>query len=66
MATLTRSYDPLHQIIQPVHDTVKAMALNLNEVVGVNVMAGLRWLEPGAILSVARRAHREPCHARQG
>ena len=54
MSTLTLSYDPLHQIIQPVHNTAKAMALNFNEVAGVEV------------LSVATHAHREPRHARHG
>jgi hypothetical protein len=42
------------------------MALNFNEVAGVEVMAHLRWLGLEAILSVATHAHREPRHARHG
>jgi hypothetical protein len=41
MTTLTRSSDPLHHNIQPVHNTVKTTALNFNLAVGYMAISEL-------------------------
>src|SRR6266404_4420408 len=61
MMTLTRSGDPLHHNIPPVHNTVKTTALNFNRTVGC--MADSPSLKKHrAIMPVAVRAHREVNH----
>src|SRR3954465_3171591 len=60
MITLTRSNDPLHHSIQPVHSNAKATALSFNRARGFRAkgfMAALQWLK-GLTPSWAPPLHR--------